>query len=150
MSSETPNRTKKQKTYTLSPDTLSYLERVGNASGYLDTIVQQRWQDWTDALEVLREAGWGWPELATACDVLNGTWLHGIQPGPFLAAELHDGQALNKTATEKWEVQGERWLSCVEQVRGDERIATALRICVLEFWADNEEFERRAQQLGET
>lgn len=62
------DRRRQKRDFTLSPEALALLERVGNASGYVDALVRQRHEEWSQALVHLLERGWTKPELRRVLD----------------------------------------------------------------------------------
>jgi len=82
-------RHRRRVNYTLAPRTIAALQRTGNASRYLDAIVQQRARAWRRALETLLRSGWTLEEV-------RGQVEHGTHRRPdrrirVLAAELEAG-----------------------------------------------------------
>jgi hypothetical protein len=130
---------------------IALLDKVGdgNRSEYVATILEQRWQEWQQALDTLREAGWRAPELLAACDALNGC---GLLPDRWqhagLALELHDAERLNQTASRQWDVPPERWQERVQQVHEHPAIGRALYLVAREFWSSNDEVEHAIRRLG--
>lgn len=134
---------------TLDPSTHSLLTSTGNASRYVDQVVTERRQSWQTALSELQAAGWRAAEIKCACSILNGYWmLGGDSRGPqAIALELHDGQALNGTAT-YWEIEPARWAELVEAVAASWPLALAVSTVVREFWTGNTVCEQAIDRLG--
>lgn len=136
-----------RRAYSVSPDTDALLAATGNASRYLDAVVEQRWRAWMAALDVLRRAGWRAAEVRAVCAVLLGPPLP-EQPPKWIAAEMADGDALNGTATEHG-IDPAVWAARCRQVAEIADVARALAVVVAEFWADNDALERSIARLDE-
>ncbi len=133
---------KERRTITLDRDADELLERTGNASAYLSALVRLRWQEWRDALEVLRASGWSRGELLSAMDALNGVHLLGLGRAPAaVAGELHDYARLSGLRPE-WDVSPERWAERARTVAEREDLARGLVSLATEFWIGNDDVAR--------
>lgn len=133
------DRSRRKRNLTLDTTTLDILAEQGNASRYVDQLVQDAERDWLEALRALREAGWRGAEMIALCDVLNGYWAHG--PPTWIAQEMHDAQALNRTA-ERHDVSPERWAELTRQAAEHTELARACITLAREFWRMNPRVER--------
>lgn len=126
-----PTRSRSRRNVTLDPDAEALLGRVGNASEYLSRTITRRSMQWTAALEILRAAGWGGPELVVACEALNGYWLGGnAADGAYLAAVLDAGVTGAS-------LQGSLWRKRGQALEKDSGLAAAMAVLVDEFWSGN-------------
>jgi hypothetical protein len=126
------------------------LRRAGNASAYLERIVTERWREWTEALEVLRQAGWTSGEVLAAADALNGYWLSRSMPiAGSIALELHDAQEIHDLVS-KWNLDRARYAARVAAVSASEELAWAVAIVAWEIWADNDECDHRVAALDKS
>ena len=130
----------------LDPSTAELLGRVGNASRYLDAVVGQRWQDWQWALRTAQDSGWSTAEILATCDALNGTFHEGPMPSTWLQAELADATSLNGLDA-KWAIEPKAWKAKLKTLAGNEQLSHALWTVAREFWAQNDELERRVTVL---
>lgn len=135
-----------RRAYSVSPETDALLAATGNASRYLDAVVEQRWRAWVDALEILRRAGWRAAEIRAVCHVLLGPPMEG-QPPRWIALEMADGERLNHTASDVHGVEPTVWDARVRQVAEVDEVARALAVVVAEFWCDNDALERAITRL---
>jgi hypothetical protein len=120
---------RKKAIFTLSESTQGLLKRMGNASGYLDALVQARQRRAARALEVLRSGGWTPEEILACCEAANGVWESVIYPGAYavwidkiLTADI-DGRDLERRICES------------------NSVAYALHEVVSEFWCGNTSVE---------
>jgi hypothetical protein len=123
---------KKAKNFTLSESTMGLLDRVDNASRYMDAIITNNWMRAQQALMHVQRAGWAPNEILAACDVLNGSWLM-VHAPTWHGASLADGPEY----AAKWEVGPERWIEMARQVSESQTLAFALDLVVSEFWNGN-------------
>lgn len=139
---------KQKRNLSVSDDVDQLLDRVGNASEYVDRVVRARWREWTEALDLLVQSGWVRAEILAACDALNGYWMIGSgKSGAFIAAELEDAERLNKLCA-KWDLAPERWAQCYGEIGRSQPLAHALTIVVEEFWTGNEAIEAAIAKAG--
>ena len=148
---------RERKNFTLAAETLGLLDQVGNASAYVERVILDRWREWQQALGLLAEDGLTTGEILACCDILNGYYdLISIGDGlagraASVALELHDGQALSRTA-QKHGCDLERWRLLVQRVRESQALAGAILTVSREFWAGNEAAEaaiRRVDRVRE-
>jgi hypothetical protein len=114
---------------------------------YLETVLEERWQQWERAYRSLRLAGWPQEQLLAAMDVLNGWGLttaideHGIMDSPqAIALELHDAEQLNGICA-KWQISPKDWEQRIRDL--DARQSRDLATLAREFWSGNQEMEQR-------
>lgn len=132
----------------LDPSTAELLGRTGNASHYVDSVVGQRWQEWQWALGTVQALGWLPAEILAACDACNGLWHDGPMPGSWLAQELHDAAQLDGLV-QKWEIDADRWPGLLAALGQNDQLGHALFLVAREFWAGNDEVERRIRRLAQ-
>lgn len=142
-----PNRRRPLRRFSLDPQTIGILDRVGNASAYVDRVVIERHREWVEALDYLEREGWHAAELHAAFDLLNGSLLAADQPHVWLSASLEDGGSAE--LLDRWGVSRRVWSARWRQVGQSETLARALWYVVREFWAGNEELGTRIKRASE-
>lgn len=130
------------KNLSLSASTKQMLDKLDNASRYVEDSVNTHWSRAINALNTLRGSDWTSNEILAACDVLNGCWMT-VQDTQWHAHSMSDGPEY----AAKWDVSPERWAEICKMVKNNGEIAHALDIVVVEFWCQNTELDKmiRAQ-----
>ena len=135
----------------LDPSVDALLTQVGarGASAYVERAVTERWREWTSALSLLMAAGWRRGEILSACDALNGTWLHdSVARSPqAVALELADYASISGLRPEL-DVSPERWAERVRQVGESWELSLALTALATEWWTGNEACERAVERAS--
>lgn len=133
-----------RKNFILSESTMGLLSRVDNMSGYLDRLIQDRFQRAQMAVMHLHSVGWKSNEILAACDVLNGSWLL-IQAPTWHGASLSDGPEY----AGNWEISPDRWMEMAKQISERQDLAFALDLVVSEFWSGNTYIDKIIRRGGE-
>lgn len=121
------------------------------ASGLLDLLSQNA--NWQAALFFLERRGVGAPELALACDVLNGHMpMYDIPLGASIAWSVEDGARLDGL-DKKWGVADDELTRFAKLLEEDAQVARAVWDVVVWFWAGDEKlsnwiFENVKQSAG--
>lgn len=134
-----------QKNLGLSQDAAALLENQTSKGDMVSRLIVGHRARWDAALRHLTGQGWSGAAISAACDILNGVWLlhpYYIQPS-FLAVELADGEAINRTAS-KWGVTPEQWATMLSGI--DDETAAAIMAVVVAFWCGDDELERRLRR----
>jgi hypothetical protein len=127
----------------LNDSAMALLDKAGGdggASGYIEMVIQQRWEAWTHALRELREAGWSPLELLAACEALNGHILS-VRSARSVSAALRDAAELGGLC-ERHDMKPKLWNERVAQVAKSDALAALVATIALEFWAGNKACER--------
>lgn len=131
-----------RRTFTLEPEAVEILNRVGNYSDYANRIVLQHAKEWTEALALLRECGWRSEEILAACDALCGYSLrNAAKGGEFLSEELQRREKAAGHFAQR-EVSAPRRERCFAQLAEAPLVAHALVVLVREFWLYNEDCQQ--------
>ncbi len=134
---------------TISAEASGLLERVGNKSGYLETILMDRWQAWQAGIRACEQAGLRAHEVKAICDVLNGCYMLGeYLSGQRIGLEMHDAQSQNSIC-KKWKIAPARWNEIINNVVNRGELAHSIGTIVREFWTcENRAVENAVERLG--
>lgn len=128
---------RERRTITLSAESNKILDRLGNHSAYLDSVVLQHAREWTEALALLRGKGWADAEMVATCEALVGSalgaWARG---GEFVASELERTQERSQIFTAH-EVIAARRARIFRQLREDPSVAWAIATVAREYHLPN-------------
>jgi len=140
-------RERKRCTLTLSQTATAQLAQVGNASGYVDSLVVQHAREWTEALAVLRDHGWRSAALMAACEALDGHGLTTVSRAPHILADTLDHLGQSPFAAHG--VSARERSARLKQLREIPILAHALATLAREFALDNAACERAIQSASE-
>jgi hypothetical protein len=125
-------RARKRANLTLGDQARSVLERVKNASGYVNRAVCEREQLWRRALEQLSAMELAPPALYAACEAVRE-----LPPLPLPAQVVGALRGAAMDAEERWKIEREEWRALVRQVERGPHLATALLVLTAELYARN-------------
>ena len=129
----------------LEPDALKILDESTGERGQsgpsrarlLSGLLRHHRRRAVAAFSALQE--WSPAELCAAMDALTGVWSWG-GPQPYVAAELHDAERLNGTAS-KWDAS-ENWEARCKDAQSPE-VRRALLDLAEAFWSGDQWVARR-------
>jgi hypothetical protein len=134
---------------TVDPAVAALLRSTGNASGYIEQVVRDRWHDWQYGLVLLQHVGWSTSEIGAAAEMLNGVLANRTLAATItVPAELGHPQRI-ESAIKKHELIRARWIKRIEQC-SDEVVAHAVIAVVREFWTHNAAFEEALARLDDS
>lgn len=125
---------KQQQNLRLSASSVDLLDKAtgkGSVSEYFEKVITQRWQQWTAALNQLRELGWRDNEILAACHMLNGQQTVPLRSPTATANVLKGTDAL----LQRFGLTSKRW---AERLKGlDWPTVHALTVFASEYWTGN-------------
>jgi hypothetical protein len=104
------------------------LGQVGNASGYVASILREREEEWRQSLALLLAAGCSRDSIAKACRCIGGGWrrLEPIMLPDVVALHIDDGSEMMRAMR--------------LDIAGSIKLASALVICAREANSGNDLF----------